>query len=280
MTANEQQREHWNGSESEHWVTHADRYDRQLEPFVGPLLDRLGIRPGDRVVDIGCGCGATTLEAAQRGAERVVGIDISAPMLAVARERARAAGVATVEFVVADAQTHRFEASSVDVVASRFGVMFFDDPLAAFTNLHGALAAAGRLGFVCWQPLAANPWLLVPGLAAAAHVPLPELGGDGGPGMFSLASPDTIRAILQGSGFARVDVEALTPTLTLGGAESLGDAVDYLLGTGIARAILDPAPPDARQRAIEAVTAVLAEHHEPGLGVRLGSGAWLVTATR
>jgi SAM-dependent methyltransferase len=279
MTANAPQNEHWNGAESDHWVTHADRYDRQLQPFAAALLERLAITAGERVLDVGCGCGVTTIAAADAGASRAVGLDLSRPMLAVARRRADESGKRNVEFVEGDAQTHPFAPESSDVVLSRFGVMFFDDPVAAFTNLHAALAPGGRLGFVCWQPLDANAWLLVPGLAAAAYVPLPDLGGGDGPGVFSLASPETIRTLLTDAGFAGVEIEACTPTITLGGGGTLAETVEFLLGTGIARALLDSAPPDARGRAIDAVTDALASHYEADHGVRLGSAAWLVSAT-
>ncbi|MDP9334095.1 MAG: class I SAM-dependent methyltransferase [Actinomycetota bacterium] len=148
MSTNERQTEQWNGVESNHWVEKAERYDRQLAPFADMLFERLTLAGTDRVLDIGCGCGATTITAAAQ-AQRAVGIDLSGPMLAVARNRAADAGLANVEFVEADAQVHRFVPASFDVVVSRFGVMFFDDPTAAFANLRGALADDGRLAFVC-----------------------------------------------------------------------------------------------------------------------------------
>ena len=201
-------------------------------------------------------------------------------MLDVARRRAREAAISNVEFLKTDAQTRAFAVETMDAVVSRFGVMFFDDPVKAFANLRSALAVNGWLVFVCWQPLDANPWLLVPGLAAAAHVALPDLGGGDGPGMFSLSSSDRIRTVLLQAGFSGVEIESLTPTITLGGGGTLDASLEFLLGTNIARALLDPAPPEARARAINAVTEALAEHFEPDHGVRLGSGAWLVTARR
>ncbi len=277
MSTNEQQTEQWNGVESNHWVENAERYDRQLAPFADALFERLTLAGMDRVLDIGCGCGATTITAAAQ-AQHAVGLDLSGPMLAVARNRAADAGLANVEFVEADAQVHRFVPASFDVVVSRFGVMFFDDPAAAFANLRGALADDGRLVFVCWRPLDANEWLLVPGLAAAAHVALPDLGGENAPGMFSLADDDAIRAVLGGAGFNTVKMEPFDTTITLGGGGTVDETLDYLLGTGIAHALLDTATPDAREHAIDAVRASLAEHYEAGVGVRLGASAWLVSA--
>jgi SAM-dependent methyltransferase len=278
--ANQAQREHWNGDESSHWVDHADRYDRQLAPFADALLHQSQLDERQRLLDVGCGCGVTTIAAAQR-ARDAVGADLSGPMLAVATSRAEAAEVDNVEFIVADAQTHSFVDGGFDRIISRFGVMFFDDPLAAFANLRRALAPEGRLVFVCWRSLEANEWLLVPGLAAAAHVALPDVGGTaGGPGMFSLADPDGTRDLLTRCGFSKVEIEPISPVITLGGGGSLDDSVDFLLGTGIAHALLDPAAPDARAKAIDAVRSALAERFEPKVGVRLSTGAWLVTAER
>jgi SAM-dependent methyltransferase len=207
------------------------------------------------------------------------GIDLSRPMLEVARQRATSAGRTNIDFVVGDAQTHHFEEGSFDIVISRFGVMFFDDPVSAFTNLRRSLTAGGRVAFVSWQGLEANEWLLVPGLAAAQHVALPDLAGNGGPGMFSLAKPDSINELLAHAGFRDIQIDPLNPTITLGGGGTVDESLDYLLGTGIARALLDSAEPEARIRAIDAVRAALTERYEPGIGVRLGTGAWLTTAT-
>lgn len=278
MSVNQQQAEHWNGAESGHWVEHADRYDRQLAPFADALLQRVQSSDVDRVLDIGCGCGVTTITVAQH-ALQATGVDLSQPMLNVAWQRATAAGRSNVDFVVADAQTHHFEAGPFDVVMSRFGVMFFDDPVAAFTNARRSLTVGGRIAFVSWQGLEANEWLLVPGLAAAPHVALPDLAGDGGPGMFSLSKADSISELLARAGFRNIQIDPLNPTITLGGGGTVDESLDYLLGTGIARALLDSAEPEARIRAIDAVRAALTERYERGIGVRLGTGAWLTTAT-
>ena len=269
----------WNGDEAQHWVTEADRYDGQLAPFGDLLFDRIQLGPDETVLDVGCGCGATTIGAA-RLAAAAVGIDLSEPMLAVGKQRARIAGVSNIEFIADDAGRHQFATESFDAIISRFGVMFFDDPVMAFTNLRHALRVGGRLAFVCWQGLEANPWLLVPGVAAAAHVPLPAIGGSGGPGMFSLADRDHLISVVSGAGFADIAVVPVSPVITLGGGGTLDETLEFLLGTGIARALLDGAQLDAKRRAIDAVSAALAEFYEPGRGVELGTGAWLVSAFR
>jgi SAM-dependent methyltransferase len=278
MTPNEAQREHWNSGESAHWVDHADRYDRQLQPFADAIFDSLALEDHHTLLDVGCGCGSTTLTAA-RHAKAAMGIDLSEPMLDVARTRAREAGIGNAEFVSADAQTHHFNPAGADRLVSRFGVMFFDDPTTAFANLRSALRDDGQLAFVSWQPLEANEWLLLPGIAASAHVELPAIGSpDGGPGMFSLADKDRIHNLLADTGYTNITIETISPTISLAGGGTLDESLDFLLGTGIARALLDPASPDARLRAVAAVRDVLAEHYDATQGVRLGTGAWLVQA--
>ena len=218
-----------------------------------------------------------TIKAA-RVCAAAVGVDVSAAVLAVARQRATDAHVANVEFVEADAQRHRFGSGQFDAVISRFGLMFFDDPPVAFTNLHRSLRDEGRLVSVCWQGLEANPWLLVPGLAAAAHVPLPSAVGAAGPGMFSLADNDRLAGLLTDAGFGEIEIDPVAPEITLGGGGDIDETVAFLLGTGIAWALFDGAAPAARRRAIGAVTDALREFYEPARGVVLGTAAWLVTA--
>ena len=158
--ANEGQIEHWNGDEANHWVTHQQRYDAMLAPFTDHLLAAARVATPDRVLDVGCGCGATTLAAQPAGT--AVGLDLSAVMVQAARRRAAEERLANVSFVAGDGQTYPFPGGGFDMAISRFGVMFFDDPVAAFANLAGGLVPGGRLVFVCWQELARNPHILVP----------------------------------------------------------------------------------------------------------------------
>lgn len=277
MDVNEAQKEQWNGAESDHWVLHAARYDAQLVPFADVLFEQLELAERDAVLDVGCGCGVTTL-AASRQAARAVGVDLSEPMLEVARTRMGQAGITNTAFLAADAQTHDFGRQTYTAVISRFGVMFFDDPVAAFSNLHRVLVPAGRLSFVCWQPLAANEWLLVPGFAAAHYVSLPELGDGTEPGMFALSDDERVRKILSDSGFSRIVVRPFITTITLGGGGDVEETLSFLLGTGVARALLADAAPDVVDPAIDAVRQSLSAHFEPGVGVRLGAAAWMVSA--
>jgi len=276
--ANRDQIEFWNSDESRHWVEHQWRYDSMLEPYVRRLLSAAQIGPAERVLDIGCGTGTTTLAAAV-GARDVLGVDIAEPMIARARDRAREQGLQNARFEVADAQTAPFEAESHDVVISRFGVMFFDDPIAAFANLRTALRPDGRIVFVCWQNLADNEWILVPATAAAAHVPVPDLGEPGAPGPFAFGDAERLRTLLTESGFRDIGIEPVADSILLGGGGTVDEAVNFLRGTGMARTLFAEASPDEVARAIEAVRAALAPYQTPE-GVRLGAAAWLVHARR
>jgi SAM-dependent methyltransferase len=272
---NAEQREHWNTAEGEHWVNAEARFDEMLDPFTTVLLDAAAPGPDDAVLDVGCGTGGTTVAAAAR-AGRVTGVDISAPMIEAARRRAERAGVTNVDFAVRDVQVDDLPAG-VDRVVSRFGVMFFDDPVAAFANIRGALAPDGRLVFVCWQGLAANPWTAVPALAVAEHVPPAAAPVPGAPGPFAFGDPDRVRSVLTDAGFGDVDVAPFTTTLLLGGRGTTDDAVTFLRNAGAGRRMLAGAGDDERDRALAALHDALAPHHD-GEGVRLGAATWTVTA--
>ena len=278
MAPNEKQSEAWNGGESVHYVDHADRYDRQLAPFTEALLEQIRLTPRPSLLDVGCGCGALTLAAA-RFADSAVGIDISAPLTVVASERARTARIDNVEFVVADAQIHAFAPDTFDLVVSQFGLMFFDDPVGAFSNLRRSLAPGGRLAFVSWQGIPANEWLTVIASQVAKCVEIPEFGGlSKGPGMFALMDQDETTALLESAGFTEVAFESLSPTILIGGGGTVDQAMEFLLGMGMARGLVGLAGTDAHDEVVEAVRLSLTERYEPGVGVQLGAGAWVVTA--
>ncbi|RLE22081.1 MAG: hypothetical protein DRJ50_08210 [Actinobacteria bacterium] len=278
MNPNQGQTEAWNGGESVHYVSHADRYDRQLAPFTDSLLEFVDLGPEDTVLDVGCGCGITTLQAAQ-SARAALGVDISHPLVGIATDRAHAAGIDKVEFVVADAQTHEFDEGEFGVIISQFGSMFFDDPEGAFANLRRALAPRGRAAFITWQDLEANEWLMVVGRAVARYAELPDLGGlAGGPGMFALKHPNETTALLAGVGFTKVSVEPVSTTILLAGGGSLDESVDFLLGMGMVRGLLGRLEDDKYKAALDEIRSTLAEHYEADVGVRLGAAGWLVSA--
>ena len=278
MRANARQTEAWNGPEAAHFVDRADRYDRQLEPFTQTLLEQAEPDVDRVVLDVGCGAGVTTLAAAA-GAERVVGVDLSQPLVELARRRAQAAAIGNVEFVVADAQTHDFAAGTFDLLISQFGLMFFDDPVRAFTNIRRALSAGGRAAFVSWQDLHANEWLMLIADAVSRHAELPEFGGQArGPGMFALSKADEITELLGAAGFDRVECDSYTPTLVVGGGGSLDDSIDFLLDNPMPRGLLGLVDASDRDDVFQTVHAELVDRYDEGVGIRLGAAAWVVTA--
>jgi len=279
---NDEQFEYWNGPEGQHWVDRDTLFDVMLEPFVDPLLDAAAIATTDRVLDIGCGNGATSRAAARRAADgRVVGVDISAPMVTRARERAESEGVGNVEFLHADAQDHEFTGvpGSFDVLISRFGVMFFADPVAAFANLGTALRPDGRLAFVCWQSLFANQWVAVPAAALLPVVGPSDPPPPDAPGPFAFADQDRVRSILDAAGFTRIEVEDLHVPVLAGGGLPLDEAVAFLGEGGMGKRLLGDVDAPTRDRALGAVRDAL-EPFAGVDGVRLDSAAWLVRACR
>jgi len=278
---NAEQITYWNDTAGPKWVAYEDLLDAQIRALGEAAMDHVGIQTGDRVLDVGCGTGQTSIELARRvgtgGA--VTAIDISGPMLA--RARARADGAArSVDFLEADAQTHRFEPASFDVCFSRFGIMFFAEPDVAFANLRSALRPAGRLGFVCWQRLADNPWMLVPLMAAAQHITLPPPPAPDAPGPFALADQSRVRGILERAGFDDVTFEDHRTTLTVGGDGPLEQAVDFVLqGVGPTSAAMRQADPAVRATVAGGVREALRPYHTPQ-GLRMASAAWLVSARR
>ena len=269
--------EAWNGDSGERWAREADSRDRVLASVADALLEAATLRPGEDVLDLGCGCGSTTIAAARAIADRgnACGIDLSAPMLDIARQRRERAGVTNVEFMQGDAQAHTF-ASTFDVAISRFGTMFFADPVAAFANIGSALRPDGRLCLATWQPLAANDWLTIPGAALLRYGTIPDLATNG-PGMFGQSEPENVIATLREAGYHDVDLTPMTVTMPLG--DTIEDATDYLASSGVGRAVLETVPAEQREIAINAVQAALADHADRD-GVRLDGAMWIVSAQR
>ncbi|HEX9969679.1 MAG TPA: methyltransferase domain-containing protein [Acidimicrobiales bacterium] len=272
---NTEQIEHWDGDAGQRWVELADFLDRLNQPYAERIVERLAPQAGERVLDIGCGNGALSLALAP-AVGSVVGLDISGPMLAKAAERAEAAGLANVRFEKGDAQVHELPAGSFDAAVSRFGVMFFEDPVAAFANIGRMLRSGGRLVFACWQQLFENEWIMVPSAAALAHVPMPDLGA-GGPGPFSLADPDALRSMLAEAGFAGVELEDLRVPMRFG--DTVEETVAFLRRTDIAAGLMKDVDEETADRAWNAIAEALEPHAGPD-AVVLNGAAWLVTATR
>lgn len=269
---------YWNEVAGPKWVALQRAIDAQIRPFGLAALERAAVRPGEHAVDVGCGCGDATLELARRvgPSGTVLAIDVSRPMLERATAAARDAGLAQIRFESADAQTYAFPRRRFDLVFSRFGVMFFEDPAAALANLATALRAGGRLAFVCWRELERNPWLYEPMRAAAAHVTFPPRE-PGTPGPFALADADRLRATLDRAGFADVSLEEFRDTMVIGGSEDPEAAVEFVLQIGPTAAALRETDAATRARVAAAVRAALAPYRT-ARGVRMEGAAWLVSA--
>jgi SAM-dependent methyltransferase len=273
--ANRDQLRAWDGDGGAYWAARAEHFERVVARYTAPFFAAAGIRPDDRVLDVGCGAGGTTREAARQApVGEAVGVDLSSAMLEVARRTAEREGRTNVRFVQADAQVHPFPAGSFDVAISRTGAMFFADPAAAFTNIGRALVAGGRLTLLVWQAPAANEWFSEIARSLAPGRPLPTSQPDV-PGPFSLADPDRVRTILGTAGFAEVDVTGVAEPEWFG--RDVDDAVAFI--QGVAGWMLEGQDDEARARALGDLRRS-AERHLTEDGVEFGSAAWLVTARR
>ena len=277
---NAEQIRYWNDVAGRSWVTFQERIDVQIGPLGLLAMDRAALVVGERVLDVGCGCGTSTVEIARQVGPTglVLGLDILAIMLAQARQIARAAA-AHARFENVDARIHAFPAASFDVLYSRFGVMFFLDPEAAFANLWAALRPGGRVAFVCWQTLQDNAWMSVPLEAALQYLPAPPPVTPGTPGPFAFADPERVRGLLTRAGFSDVSFEPVHETLRVGGGANLDETVSYLLKIGPTVRAIREADPDIRSRVAEAIHEALVPFHTRD-GVQMPSASWIVTARR
>ena len=268
----------WNGPSGDNWVRRQESQDVVLAPVSALLFAAAALDPGERVLDIGCGCGDSTLEAARRvgpGGE-VFGVDISTPMVSRAIERA-ARGTIDARFAVADAADFPFAPGAVDALISRFGVMFFPEPDKAFANLRKALKPGGRIAFVCWQPIKSQEWMIVPLRAALKHVPrLPEPDPDE-PGPFAFADPEKVKRILEGAGFSSPIFTPADIILDIAAGQGFESALISATTIGPASRALREASEAQRAAGIEEIRRAIAPFAQ-GESVRLGAKPWVVTA--
>jgi SAM-dependent methyltransferase len=275
---NSAQAEYWSCVAGPKWTDNQEHQDQVLRPVSDRLIAAAEPKPGDRVVDVGCGCGATTIDFAARvspGGE-TLGLDISEPMLARARERAQPNR--SIRFELADATVYDFERHEADLIVSRFGVMFFADPAKSFANLRKGLKAGGRLAFACWREAKQNPFFILPLREAAKHAPpLPETKPED-PGPFAFASEARVRRILGDAGFADIVLTPHDLELDIAIGRGLETAVRAATTIGPTSRMLDGQSEAVRVAATADIRKALAVH-ERGESVPLGAAIWIVTAT-
>lgn len=277
--ANTAQSEYWNTRAGRTWVELQKRLDAMLQPFGDAVLEALALERGEHVLDVGCGTGTTTMMLAERAGPRgsVTGIDISRPMLAHAQARAAITPEYSIDFVEGDAQTKPLPLARFDAVYSRFGVMFFEDPAAAFANIGRAVKPGGRLAFVCWRDPKDNPWASEPPTLARAHVELPPRPGPEEPGQFSFAEAARVDRLLAEGGWADISIERFDIVHRY--ADDVDSAVERAFRMGPHTAAIVDAPPNV-QDAFRADLQRLFEPMATAGGISFPFSTWIVTAKR
>jgi SAM-dependent methyltransferase len=273
--SNREQLHAWDGDEGAYWAAHPDHFERALSAYHPRFLDAAAIADGERVLDVGCGTGPTTRDAARlTPSGSVLGVDLSSAMLEVARQRARAEGLTNVTFVQADAQIHPFDSGSIDVAIGCTSAMFFADRAEALANIGRALRSGGRLVLLTWQPPPFNEWFreFTAALAAGRDLPAPPPDT---PGPFTLADPDLIRVVATEAGYTDINVEGMTAPMWFG--HHTVDAHDLV--AGLLGWMLEGLDDAGRARALDDLRASIAAH-ETADGVVYESAAWLTTAAR
>ncbi|WP_437312980.1 methyltransferase domain-containing protein [Sorangium sp. So ce385] len=265
----------WNEAGGPIWVEMQQVLDAMLAPLGAPLLEEAFPGEGGRVLDVGCGAGATALAMARRlgPTGHCLGVDISGPLVAAARARAAAEGLSSAAFVQADAQTHRFEPGDFDAVISRFGVMFFADPAAAFANIRRAARRDARLSFVAWRSPAENPFMTEAARAAAPLLPNLRAPGPDAPGQFAFAERDRVQRILDASGWTDVAIRPIDVPTSV--AEK--DLLAYVIKLGPVGLALRDADEPTRARTAEVVRAAFEPYIRDG-AARFTGACWLVSA--
>ncbi len=267
----------WNGKGGHTWVARQEHTDITLTPVTDALLAFAAPRAGERVVDIGCGCGAPTLEFARAvgPSGRVAGLDISGPMLAEGERRARAAGIANIDWRQTDPATAALD--DYDLLASAFGVMFFGDRVAAFANMRRGAAPDARMALVSWRALSENPWMEVPMNAVARHLPPRPKPAPNAPGMFAFADPEHVTDVLTAAGWAPPRFQTLDMDLDIAAGRGLEQAVVQSTEIGAVNSWLRNQPAEI----VSAAIASLREELEPyavGMSVRLPGAMWLISS--
>jgi SAM-dependent methyltransferase len=270
---------YWNDTAAVTWTAFQERLDALFVPLTARALEAAAPVSGENVIDVGCGCGATVLALAERigPGGQVLGLDVSEPMAARARERIAAAGLSNARVIVSDAATHNFADGGGDLLFSRFGVMFFADPAAAFANLRAAMRPGGRLLCAAWRPLADNPWFRVPMEAARAFLPPQPPADPDAPGPFAFANADRTQAILAAAGWRSVVLTRTDVPMQLAATGRIDQATEFATRVGgLARALAD-VDPETRARVRDVVAETLRNYDGPA-GISLSGSVWLISA--
>ncbi|MCU1395710.1 MAG: SAM-dependent methyltransferase [Ilumatobacteraceae bacterium] len=278
--ANAQQADYWTAVGGVHWVAEQRQFDHMLAAFGAESRRVLDAQPGEHVLDVGCGTATSTLAIAHAvgPSGSVVGCDISPTMIDAAR--VRAASLDNVSFAIADAQTDDLnQAHAFDAVYSRFGVMFFADPVAAFVNIAKAVRPGGRLVFVCWQREDANEWIAAPARIMRSFAPAPVLPPADMPGPFAFGDAARIESILGEARWRNVAVRPFTARVQMGGGDGIDPALQQSMGTRAAQGLREQVDEATFERATAAVRDVLAEHLTESGAVEFDGAVWIVTAT-
>lgn len=275
QSANADQIAYWNGPGGAQWLARHDRMEPQLAPLGLVAIEAAAPKPGERAIDIGCGTGPTSIRIADMVGDRgqVLGVDVSEPLIEAARHNA--AGRTNVQFLLGDASQHRLE-DGFDLLFSRFGVMFFADPVAAFRHLRAALKPGGRLAFVCWRPFKENEWAFLPFMAAMPHLPPIERPAPNAPGPFAFGDGERVKSILHEAGFTDIGIKPLDRTMTAG--SNVEDATMFASDTGPISRVLGDASPEQRQAAVGAIRQMFEKRVAEGKGFELPAACWIVTA--
>jgi SAM-dependent methyltransferase len=269
---------YWNGPGGDRWTGESARTEKMLSRVADLLYPLAKPKPGETVLDVGSGLGPTTVELARRVAPngRAIGLDVSAKMVELARQRAK--GIANIEFIAADASTYRFDAPFADLLFSRFGVMFFGDPTAAFANLRKAIKPTGRMVFACWRRLSENPWMLKPLLAAYEQVPKLPPAEPNEPGPFAFADQDRVTQILTGAGFAAPRFTPADLAFDVAGGQGMDAAVHQAMTIGATSRALQNQPKELVDAAAGAIRKALTPYQK-GQTVELPGAIWLVESS-
>ena len=270
---------YWNDKAAITWTSFQERLDRVFEPLTALALDAAAPAQGEYAIDIGCGCGATTLALADRlgPTGKVLGLDVSKPMSDRARERIAAAGLVNAQVIVSDAATHAFDGPGADLLFSRFGIMFFADPAAAFANLRRAMRPGGRLLCAAWRPLADNPWFRVPLEAARALLPPEPPADPDAPGPFALANANRTLGVFASAGWHDTTLTRVDVPMRFAAAGQIEEATNFATRVGALARILGEESPETRTRVTGAVAEALRTFDGPA-GVSLPGSIWLISA--